>query len=998
MALLTGFIGIDRYQDGRIRDLTGAKRDAVALWALFSDTLQDTNSRLLVDGNASLANVEALLNDTLGRATENDVVVLSFAGHGTPDHRLVVNDSDFENIGPTTLDMSEIAKRFRETKAKAVLLLLDCCFSGGAPARVLENAAVSRDAVTQLGEIAGRGRILFSASNVDEPALEDPSTRHGLFTKSIIDNLTGAAGTLSAVSLIDAVVRDVRAAAAKFGRIQTPVMLGHIEGELLLPQLRPGANFQKFFPELTAKKVSANFSDLSAYGIDAAVTMEWSIRYPAGLNALQLKAINEYGVLNGESLLVVAPTSAGKTFIGEVAALKAIGQGQKAVFLLPYKALVNEKYEDFRELYGEKLGLRIVRCSGDWQDQVGEFLRGKYDIAFLTYEKFLGLSLSASYILNQIGLVVLDEAQFISDPGRGINVELLLTNIVSARARGISPQLVALSAVIGDAASFDRWLGARLLVEVDRPVPLVEGVLDRSGTLQRLDAGAAVSVDLLPRHLIRQRRDKPSSQDVIVPLVRFLVEKKEKVIVFRNARGSAGGCAEYLAAELGLSPATAVLDTLPQRDRSTTSERLERSLRGGVAFHSSDLSREERSAVEKAFRNPHGEVRVLVATTTVAAGVNTPASTVVIVETDFFSGDGPKPFTVAQYKNMAGRAGRLGFETEGKAIILADTSHERGRLFRQYVEGQPEPITSSFNPRHPETWVIRLLAQVGDVTRGQVLELVANTYGGFLAAMAQQGWQDGIRPQINDLIDRMLADELLEQEDEQVRLTILGRACAESPLAFESALRLVEMVKLMGAHQVTPEILMALIQALSETDDDYTPMGRGQSEAGRPGALNIKFGFPVAGALRRRAADDKTYYARCKRALILGDWIDGAPLQDIENRYSVNAFSRVGHGDIRGFADGTRFLLEPAMRIAAILRGTSESDEAIDLFLRRLELGLPAAALPLTELPGALLRGDYLALFDAGVRTPEGAAALPEAELIRLVGPANAQAIRQSAS
>lgn len=994
MALLTGFIGIDRYQDGRIRDLTGAKRDATALWALFSDTLQDRNSRLLVDGDASLENIKRLLDDTLGSATENDVVVLSFAGHGSPDHRLVVSDSDFENVGSTTLDMAEIAKRFRETKAKAVLLLLDCCFSGGAPARVLDNAPVTRDAGTALGEIAGRGRVLFSASNSDEPALEDPSTRHGLFTKSIIDNLLAATDTLSAVALVDAVVRDVRAAAAKFGRIQTPVMLGHIEGELALPQLRRGANFQKCFPELAATKVSANFSDLAAYGIDLAVTTEWTARYPTGLNALQLKAINEYGVLNGDSLLVVAPTSAGKTFIGEVAALRAIGQGQKAVFLLPYKALVNEKYEDFNELYGDKLGLRIIRCSGDWQDQVGQFLRGKYDIAFLTYEKFLGLSLSAPYILNQIGLVVLDEAQFISDPGRGITVELLLTNIVSARARGINPQVVALSAVIGNTTSFDRWLGAKLLVEVDRPIPLVEGVLDRSGTLQRIDAGVVVSVDLLPRHLIRQRRDKPSSQDVIVPLVRFLVEKGEKVIVFRNARGSSGGCAEYLAVELGLAPATTVLDALPQRDRSTTSERLRRSLGGGVAFHSSDLSREERSAVEKAFRNPQGEVRVLVATTTVAAGVNTPASTVVIVETDFFTGDGPKPFTVAQYKNMAGRAGRLGFETEGKAIILADTSHERSRLFRRYVEGEPEPIVSSFDPRHPETWVIRLLAQVADVTKEQVLELVANTYGGFLAAMAQLGWQDEIRPRINILVDRLIADELLEQEGDKLRLTILGRACAESPLAFESALRLVEMVKQMGTEQVSPEILMALTQALPETDDDYTPMGRGQSEAGRPGALSGKFGHAVSGALRRRASDDKTYYSRCKRALILADWIDGTPIQDIENRYSANAFSRVGHGDIRGFADGTRFLLEPAMRIAAILRGTSESEETIDLFLRRLELGLPAAALPLTKLPGALLRGDYLALLNSGITEPSEAKALPEAALAELVGIVNAKIIK----
>src|SRR5581483_592674 len=188
-------------------------------------------------------------------------------------------------------------------------------------------------------------------------------------------------------------------------------------------------------------------------------------------------AVNEHGVLDGNSLLVVAPTSAGKTFVGEMAALKAITEGRKAVFLLPYKALVNEKYEDFSAIYGERLNLRIARCSGDWQDQVGDVLRGKYDIAFFTYEKFLSLSVTSPHILNQIGLVVLDEAQFITEPGRGMVVELLLTSLVSARLRGISPQLLALSAVIGDINGFDRWLDCGLLTTTDRPVPLTEGVL-----------------------------------------------------------------------------------------------------------------------------------------------------------------------------------------------------------------------------------------------------------------------------------------------------------------------------------------------------------------------------------------------------------------------------------------------------------------------------------------------------------------------------------------
>jgi len=81
-------------------------------------------------------------------------------------------------------------------------------------------------------------------------------------------------------------------------------------------------------------------------------------------------------------------------------------------------------------------------------------LAGRYDIAFLTYEMFLALGVSSPHILKRLGLVVLDEGQFITDPMRGISVELLLTLLRAGRSHGISPQLIVLSAVIGDINHF----------------------------------------------------------------------------------------------------------------------------------------------------------------------------------------------------------------------------------------------------------------------------------------------------------------------------------------------------------------------------------------------------------------------------------------------------------------------------------------------------------------------------------------------------------------
>ena len=215
---------------------------------------------------------------------------------------------------------------------------------------------------------------------------------------------------------------------------------------------------------------------------------------------------------------MVAPTSSGKTLIGELAAIQAVTAGKKAAFLLPYRALVNEKLEDFRQRYGP-ICLRVARCSGDATDGIGPVLGGRYDLGFFTFEMFLNLALGSPRLLNQLGLVVLDEGQFITDPRRGITVELILSLLLRARQQGIQPQLVVLSAVLGNLNSFDRWLDLSLLRSDERPVPLIEGVLDRGGTFQLVDEDGATRTEaLLPGHRIVQRGRRPSSQDVIVPL------------------------------------------------------------------------------------------------------------------------------------------------------------------------------------------------------------------------------------------------------------------------------------------------------------------------------------------------------------------------------------------------------------------------------------------------------------------------------------------------
>ena len=183
----------------------------------------------------------------------------------------------------------------------------------------------------------------------------------------------------------------------------------------------------------------------------------------------------------------------------------------------------------------------------------------------------------------------------------------------------------------------------------------------------------------------------------------------------------------------------------------------------------------------------------MVATSTVAAGVNTPAETAIIVETAFPRRP-PEKYTVAVYKNMAGRAGRLGFAEKGRSILLAGDSVQRGLLFDRYVCGQPEPIRSSFDPQDLDTWVLRLLAQVKEVPRDAVVTLLANTYAGYLETRASQAREPQMRAELEALLRRMRELGLLEEELGLVRLSLLGQAWGRSHLKLRSAIRLVELL------------------------------------------------------------------------------------------------------------------------------------------------------------------------------------------------------------
>lgn len=1003
------FVGIDRYASPEINWLSCAQRDAVALHALFSDTL-GPGATLLADASATRSAIEKQFQE-LAACDPDDVVVLAFSGHGSETHELVTYDAVISDLTNTAIPLSTLTDWFSHIPAKRLICILDCCFSGGMGAKVLQVPALPRglaSTTSLLDQLSGEGRLILTASTANEEAWENPRQGHGLLTYFLLEALQGAeevrqAGRINVYRLLDHVTRRVVDGAAQLGKPQHPTLRGQIDGELIWPIFEPRALYQAAFPERMQPSVTSEISSLAVYGFPPALLDAWSGSIPS-LNQLQLDAINQFNLLGGDHLVVSAPTSSGKTMIGELAALRGTLERKRAFFLLPLKALVNDKHRQFTQIYGA-FGLRTIRATGEMNDDIPALMRGQYDLCLMTYEKFAALVLGSPHILEQVGTVVIDEVQMIADSSRGVNLEFLLTLLRSRRRQEIDPQLIALSAVIGDTNGLERWLGARLLRRDERPVPLDEGILTADGTFRFIDPSG--TEQHLSAH-VQPQWGKGSSQDWIIPLVRRLVEEGKQVIVFRETRGTARGCALYLARELGLSPAEDALQALPSGDPSIASDALRSALAGGVAFHISDLDREERLVVEEHFRRPGTKIRVIAATTTLAMGVNTPASAVVIAGLQH---PGNQPYSVAEYKNIVGRAGRLGYAERGTSYLLALTPQNEHTQWFQYVCGRPEDLSSRlFSPNlDPRSLVLRVLVAAQrssghGLSQADMLAFLEDSFGAFQARLSSPSWQWD-RGQLAGALHSLVEHHMVEYDHaDQYRLTELGRLAGEGGIEVESIVRLVEALRPLDASIISDPALISATQLTVELDQVLFPLNK-KSTQKEPQAWMYELqrqSVPtsILHAMHRSVSDQYQGTLRAKKSVACLLNITERPMAEIEKILTQFGGRPDGAaGAIRSVASRTCDLLPTVIRVAELLHLGLDLAERRTRLLTRIEVGVPAMALPLAMLTGTRLsRGDYQNLLKAGLCELDVIDASADIELLACVGDSTAKVteIRQA--
>jgi helicase len=185
------------------------------------------------------------------------------------------------------------------------------------------------------------------------------------------------------------------------------------------------------------------------------------------LTPIQKKAVAA-GLLEDKPLLICAPTASGKTLVATMSIANVLGKG-KAIYLVPLKALANEKYKEYVNLL-EKTEYKAIMSIGDI-DSESSYL-AKYDLLILTTEKLDSLLRHRVSWLAEVKTVIVDEIHLLNDTSRGPTLEIILTLLKTL----IKPQIIGLSATIGNPQQLADWLGAELVKDDWRPVELKQGI------------------------------------------------------------------------------------------------------------------------------------------------------------------------------------------------------------------------------------------------------------------------------------------------------------------------------------------------------------------------------------------------------------------------------------------------------------------------------------------------------------------------------------------
>ena len=482
------------------------------------------------------------------------------------------------------------------------------------------------------------------------------------------------------------------------------------------------------------------------------LTEEFIAQFDFGFDEFQIEACRS--VEDGRSVLVAAPTGAGKTVVGEFAAFSSLARGKKCFYTTPIKALSNQKYLEFVDRFGEE---RVGLLTGDTN------INSDAEIMVMTTEVLRNMLYANSSTLTNLGAVVMDEVHYLADKFRGAVWEEVLIHLME------SVQVVSLSATVSNAEEFGEWLGevrggTDVIVSEVRPIPLYQHVLIGSRLIDLFSEPGRVNPEILglERAALRRVRTPRDRRDRVNDENRLsrdeVIEKLQRAhllpaitFIFSRA-GCDAAVKQCLQAGLRLTNTeerTEILRTATLYTQNIAEEDLDvlgyrdwlSALERGIAAHHAGLLPSFKAAVEDLFKR--GLVKAVFATETLALGINMPARTVVLEKLTKWNGEGHVSITPGEYTQLTGRAGRRGIDIEGNAVVLwsptVDSATAAG-----LASTRTYPLRSSFTPSYNMS--INLIARFG---RERARTSLESSFAQFQADRAVIGLVKQIRK--NDL-------------------------------------------------------------------------------------------------------------------------------------------------------------------------------------------------------------------------------------------------------
>lgn len=726
--------------------------------------------------------------------------------------------------------------------------------------------------------------------------------------------------------------------------------------------------------------------ELLRYGIPVDVLNLWRERESDVLLPLQEMAVKRHGLFEGGNLLVQAPTSAGKTFIGEMAAIQAVLHRKKVLYLVPLKALAEEKYRDFSEKYA-RYGIRVIVSTRDRREFDRNLDDGDFSLAVVVYEKLAQLLVRRPERIEEIALVVADELEILSDVERGGMAEVLLTRILyPANRAGVGmpsqrPRLLGLSAVIGQPEKLAEWLQASLIAYERRPVELRYGVLHGGTFRYRTYNDCGEGEEQLPD------AGPEAAWDTLMENVRAFVAQGEPCLVFVKAKQESRRGAHLIAEHVRHAAAVEAIEALGKLEATRSRDALIETLASGVAFHNGDLSSDERQVVERAFRE--GEAKVVVCTSTLAVGINLPARNVFIAPDKWrydnrFGMPWKTPILHAEYENMGGRAGRYGAgHAFGRAILIAATPFDQETLWRRYVEGEREAIVPQLARTPLENTVLQLAAPGGCRTVDELRQFLGGTLTGHWVwkdTLTEDEFGFRVHAALNRASD---AGAMAYHPDGRIEATPLGMAIAAKGVSLAAARELEHWVAESETREWSPvDLILAAAMCPDGRMVQVTLTAREYEQADYPGRIkrltqheDIAPDVPLN---RIRNCSRTPFFEEVrsiKTALFIAEWIEHAALFDLEEAYQVMA------GQILAAADQVSWLIDATAGIAAAVGARPAFIEAIKTLAERVQCGLREEALPIARAAGRVLpRNSVVGLVARNLYTAEALdRAAPEA-------------------